>query len=105
MDFFSFKKIVVHDSTCELCGAEPETTSHLILHCPLASNFWNLTFPRIAPFYETLVLLATLETQEAMTLRRTLQVCKHEASAWSCRLPLGKRTLGDHWCSLFSLAM
>jgi len=35
------RKKVVQDCTCELCGEEPETASHLILHCAFAASLWR----------------------------------------------------------------
>ena len=43
--------------------------------------------------------------QETLSLHQTLQACKQEAKAWSCRLPCAEKGIGDQWCSLFSSAM
>ena len=29
------------DGTCPLCNAEPETITHLLLHCPTVKGIWN----------------------------------------------------------------
>jgi hypothetical protein len=36
-----FKKEVVDNRCCEICGAAEESTDHIILHCPFAEEFWN----------------------------------------------------------------
>ena len=128
------KRRILTDSTCELCGGQPETASHLILHCSFAASFWrSLGFdipddfeardihqlPRPASIasshFDTFVLLCCWHLwkrrngitfrQESMSLRQTLQACKNEARLWSCRLPCGERNIAAHWCFLFSLAM
>jgi hypothetical protein len=36
-----FKKKIVDNQCCEICGAAEETTDHIILRCPFANDFWN----------------------------------------------------------------
>ncbi|KAG2614302.1 hypothetical protein PVAP13_4KG380503 [Panicum virgatum] len=35
--------------------------------------------------------------QETLSLHQTLQACKQEAKAWSCRLPCAEKGIGDQW--------
>jgi hypothetical protein len=37
-----FKKKVVNNPECEICGALEESTDHIILRCPFAIEFWNV---------------------------------------------------------------
>jgi len=36
------RSIHVVDSLCVLCGSEEETTSHLLISCPIVIDVWNL---------------------------------------------------------------
>jgi len=128
------RRKILPDDTCELCGRRPETVVHLLFFCDFAASFWRALgfdipadmeaknirdLPRPIHIgemhYDTFILVCCWSLwkrrngitfrQETMSLRQTLQECKREAKAWSCRLPCTDQSLGDHWCNLFSLAM
>ena len=128
------RRMILPDSTCELCGDGPETAVHLLFHCDFAASFWRALgfavptdlearhiqqLPRPSHVegghYDTFILLCCWQLwkrqngivfrQETKSLHQTLHACRREAKSWSCRLPCTERRLGDHWCSLFSLAM
>jgi len=128
------RRMILPDSTCELCGDGPEMAVHLLFHCDFAASFWRALgfavptdlearhiqqLPRPSHVegghYDTFILLCCWQLwkrqngivfrQETKSLHQTLHACRREAKSWSCRLPCTERRLGDHWCSLFSLAM
>ena len=123
-----------HQITERNCNHKPSQATRLILHCAFAASLWRSLgvvipadfsvhdlrkLPRPATIeavhYETFTLICCWQLwkrrnsivfrQETTTLRQTLQACKAEARAWCCRLPRDARCIGDHWCSIFSLAM
>jgi len=36
------RSVHIVDSLCVLCGSEEETTSYLLIYCPIANAIWNL---------------------------------------------------------------
>jgi len=128
------KRKIVDDAVCDLCSASPETATHLIFECPVASTFWRtvgiqvpagfcvdflhqLPHPAHVPgeHFETLVLLCCWQIwkrrngiifrQEDMSLQQLVAGCRSEARVWAVRLPRKDVAVGDQWCSFFSLAM
>ena len=129
-----FKKKIVDNVTCEVCGGAPGTTEHLLFFCPFSATVWqrlgvqlgedvtardllHLERPESLPpaHFDTFVLLCCWQLwkrrngfvfrQESMSLLQFMQNCKLDARACCCRLPRRDMSVSDLWCSIFSLAM
>jgi len=128
------RRKIVDAVVCDLCGDCPETATHLIFECPVASSFWRtvgvqvpagfcvsslhqLPKPAHVPskHFETLILLCCWQIwkrrngvifrQEDMSLQQLIASCRSESKVWAARLPHKDVAVGDQWCSFFSLAM
>jgi hypothetical protein len=124
------KKHIVDNSTCELCKVAPETSEHLIFHCPVANQLWTLvlgspmSFPPINELwnlsrppslppkhYNTFVLLCcwciwnhrhdVVFRQMRPCLQRLSTACRQTCHLWACRLKNEDSTIPNHWSSVF----
>jgi len=102
------RRHILGDDTCDLCGTEPETASHLLFHCEFASSFWRSLGYELAPeltvadahrmprpesvpanHFDTFTLLCCWQLWkrrngfvfrgETMGLRQTLHACRSAA--------------------------
>jgi len=128
-----FKRHVVDDTTCEICGNADETPEHIIWGCSLGRTVWQrlniqpgnptdmaslhtTAPPSHIPSVEFPGFIALICWEiwkarnakvfrgESLTADHVLLLCKNAAAQWKHRLSRSKKQLADTWCSIFTMA-
>lgn len=129
-----YRKNILASPACLACGANEETTDHLIFQCPMAVLFWetiglqqvatNRTMnlhciPKVRSVpddqYSAFIALccwqiwkrrnALVFRQENQNLRQLLISCKAAADPWRARMPKKSKKVIDAWSNIFDAAV
>ena len=124
------KKNCIDSDLCELCGAQVESTAHLIAGCAFAVGFWHWIGVQIdeedvaalwrvqppstipAAHFNAFLLLCCWRLWKhrhdvvfrslSPCYTRLFAGCREDTELWACRLPPSDRHVAHAWALLFS---